>query len=440
MSMSDTVDLNIPRDAAERLRVEEETGARYRERIVEIVIRFGARHVVQDVLIDALAAAMARMRSSELATKAARIAAINEENNDLIDAIARMSTERDREMEALRKELADMKRADWKVAHIKDLEGQLTERRDRVDDLDRELADAVADGENVRAELRRVSDKCRQYSDQYVKANAALEAVNAEILVRKTRIRSRDHEAIVAGNQNEIGNAAEARAERAEARVAELEDQGPGTPLGRLNGIGEFAEARGLRSSLSALSPEGCLMRAYDEAIDRAERAEAECKALWEMVHYANEVADLAMKHRDSAEAECKALWEMLEPFADRSNWYDDGHICEWTGPDTPWDRAAVNPSPADISATKYQAWDGNEASKAFMLNEIASIVQGWLDCEDYEDLINAIKTISGGPCLASIQFPTGGRRMTCAVELLVDGAEIRIDDLRFVIVKTEGL
>lgn len=410
--MSDTVDLNIPRDAAERLRVEEETGARYRERIVEIVIRFGARHVVQDVLIDALAAAMARMRSSELATKAARIAAINEENNDLIDAIARMSTERDREMEALRKELADMKRADWKVAHIKDLEGQLTERRDRVDDLDRELADAVADGENVRAELRRVSDKCRQYSDQYVKANAALEAVNAEILVRKTRIRSRDHEAIVAGNQNEIGNAAEARAERAEARVAELEDQGPGTPLGRLNGIGEFAEARGLRSSLSALSPEGCLMRAYDEAIDRAERAEAECKA----------------------------LWEMLEPFADRSNWYDDGHICEWTGPDTPWDRAAVNPSPADISATKYQAWDGNEASKAFMLNEIASIVQGWLDCEDYEDLINAIKTISGGPCLASIQFPTGGRRMTCAVELLVDGAEIRIDDLRFVIVKTEGL
>jgi hypothetical protein len=28
---------------------------------------------------------------------------------------------------------------------------------------------------------------------------------------------------------------------------------------------------------------------------------------------------------------------------------------------------------------------------------------------------------------------------MTFGVELLIDGAEIRIDDLRFVIVKTEG-
>lgn len=51
-------------------------------------------------------------------------------------------------------ELADMRRADWKVAHIKDLEGQLTERRDRIDDLDKELADKDARLAQLEAENR----------------------------------------------------------------------------------------------------------------------------------------------------------------------------------------------------------------------------------------------------------------------------------------------
>jgi hypothetical protein len=53
------------------------------------------------------------------------------------------------------------------------------------------------------------------------------------------------------------------------------------------------------------------LLRLYaiqNGLITRCENAEVEIAALRETAHYANGVADLAMKHRDTAEAELAAL------------------------------------------------------------------------------------------------------------------------------------
>lgn len=72
--MSDTIKLDIPHDAAKRIRIQDESVEPFRERILEIIIRYGARHAVQDVLVDALAVAMARFRASETALLRAALA------------------------------------------------------------------------------------------------------------------------------------------------------------------------------------------------------------------------------------------------------------------------------------------------------------------------------------------------------------------------------
>jgi hypothetical protein len=83
--------------------------------------------------------------------------------------------------------------------------------------------------------------------------------------------------------------------------------------------------------------------------LDRAERAEARIAEL------EAETLKWAMSSRlwagdaERAEAKCKALREALETFANRSNWYTDYlEPVQWQGPDEPWKtaRAALNPSP----------------------------------------------------------------------------------------------
>ena len=77
---------------------------------------------------------------------------------------------------------------------------------------------------------------------------------------------------------------------------AELADESPGTPLGRLNAIAVATEARGLCSGVEAKAAEVFLIEAFDAL--RAELADVK-----EQLHYANGTCDLAMKHRNTAEA-----------------------------------------------------------------------------------------------------------------------------------------
>jgi len=75
-------------------------------------------------------------------------------------------------------------------------------------------------------------------------------------------------------------DAALARAEQAEARAAELEDRGPGTLYARIEGICRFAQDRGLCTGTEAKPGELFLIEGYDAAIARAEQAEARVAVL----------------------------------------------------------------------------------------------------------------------------------------------------------------
>jgi hypothetical protein len=64
------------------------------------------------------------------------------------------------------------------------------------------------------------------------------------------------------------------------------------------------AEIAGLIREKEALVARCCeWTKLYSEQQERAERVEARVAALEESLHYANGVAELAMKHRDAAEA-----------------------------------------------------------------------------------------------------------------------------------------
>jgi len=57
--MSKTVNLNIPTDSAERIRREDESAHKVRQRIVEVLRKYGV--TIEDAPLDALASAMKRM-------------------------------------------------------------------------------------------------------------------------------------------------------------------------------------------------------------------------------------------------------------------------------------------------------------------------------------------------------------------------------------------
>lgn len=57
--MSQTVNLDIPHDATERVRREDEWAQRHRERIVEVLRKYGV--ALEPAPLDALALAMSRM-------------------------------------------------------------------------------------------------------------------------------------------------------------------------------------------------------------------------------------------------------------------------------------------------------------------------------------------------------------------------------------------
>jgi hypothetical protein len=68
MSERTTIDLNIPHDAAERIALEDAYNRRFRERIAEVLRKYGI--ALDDAPLSALAMAMARMNANRRAVEA----------------------------------------------------------------------------------------------------------------------------------------------------------------------------------------------------------------------------------------------------------------------------------------------------------------------------------------------------------------------------------
>jgi hypothetical protein len=60
--MGNTIDLNIPHNAAERVRREDEWNRKHRERIIEVLRKYNIK--LDDAPLDALAMAMGRMNAA----------------------------------------------------------------------------------------------------------------------------------------------------------------------------------------------------------------------------------------------------------------------------------------------------------------------------------------------------------------------------------------
>ena len=147
-----------------------------------------------------------------------------------------MATEDKAQIEALRNELVAMKRADWKVTHIKDLEAQLTERRDRVDDLDKE-------NEALRKRVGELEARPPQAAAKII--TDLIEHHNAKVLDLETLAKRAEERATSAlRDANARAEQAEAQLKRAEAErdamrelVEELADDLSFAVEGRYHGI-----------------------------------------------------------------------------------------------------------------------------------------------------------------------------------------------------------
>ena len=105
---------------------------------------------------------------------------------------------------------------------IEELEENCSQLLSKSDTIKIELDEAGEDGENVRAELRRVSDRCRQIADQYTAMLTRAEQAEARIAV-DAGFDAKDARIAELERWAKLYVETLDRAQRAEARVAELE-------------------------------------------------------------------------------------------------------------------------------------------------------------------------------------------------------------------------
>lgn len=201
----------------------------------------------------------------------------------------------------------------------------------------------VIDPKDARiAELEAERAKLSSFHDMLTKLSHAL--ARAE----KAEARIAELEAGIGIDWQAAFHREKARAEKAEARIAELEDKlstavwsrdheradngalrkrvaeleadllhgHESGPIRNMRARAERAERalhiEAYNAMLTRAEQAEARLGGYLEVISRAERAEVELAEAKEQVHYANGVADLAMKHRDSAEARVAEAMDRL--------------------------------------------------------------------------------------------------------------------------------
>ena len=156
---------------------------------------------------------------------------------------------------------------------------------DVADERDRLRAELAAKDARIAildAAFVKVADRAEQYQNRVSDLNDEIEALRRQIAFMRGHGIVQDNEAL-------------------RKRVGELEDK-----------LAAAENTRKLNGALCDLS-----LANTDSWKARAEQAEAQLAEAKEQAHYANGVAELAMKHRDAAEAQRDAMREALEPFAE---------------------------------------------------------------------------------------------------------------------------